>query len=99
MPSPSNLSPEQWVEARRMRVEGAVYATIAERFGVSIHTIGQRARKESWPSRTAAPSRRAKSSSGSPATAGIRSRLAHRLYKVIEFTIRMMELRMYKQLQ
>jgi hypothetical protein len=82
-----------------MRVDGAIYADIADRFGVSLHTVGHRARRESWPSPTRAPPRRAKSSPGSPATAGIRSRLAQRLYKVIEFRIRMMELRMYKQLQ
>ncbi len=95
----SKLSPEQWAEARRMRADGALYAEIAERLGMSIHTIGHRARQEGWPSPTRPPSRAARARPASPATASVRSRLAQRLYRVIEFKIKLMELRMIKQLQ
>jgi hypothetical protein len=96
----SKLSPEQWAEARRMRAAGSSLAAIARHFDVSPSTISHRASREAWPAGTAAaaPLRRSPGPAA-PATAGIRSRLALRLYKVIEFRIRMMELRMQKQLQ
>ena len=83
-----------------MRAGGATYPDIAAHLGVSDDTVGRRARGEGWS--TASPPtapRRGKRGSASPGTAGIRSRLAQRLYKVIEFRIRMMELRMHKQLE
>jgi hypothetical protein len=98
----SKPSPDLWAEARRLRADGATYARIAARLGMSVHTLGQRARREGWSSSATTPStamRRGKVGSASPGTAGIRSRLAQRLYKVIEFRIRMMEMRMEKQLQ
>jgi hypothetical protein len=100
MASTSKLSPEQWAEARRMRAEGATYPQIAQRFGVTPPTIGRHARGEVWPS-PADPegSRPPRPRTASPATAGIRSRLAQRLYKVIEFKIKIMELRMQKELR
>lgn len=103
----SKLSPEQWAEARRLRADGASYPELAERFGIGAATIGRHARQEGWLSPTraapATPRRatpgRATSGRASPATALIRSRLALRLYAVIECKIRMMELRMIKELQ
>ena len=98
----SKLTPEQWAEARRLRGNGEKYPAIAKRFGVAAATIGIRARKEGWSSPAGGPSavaaREANARAASPATAGIRERLALRLYSVIEFRIRMMELRMQKQL-
>jgi hypothetical protein len=96
----SKLSPEQWAEARRLRADGMTYEAIGARFGLKADAIARRAGKENWTQpadRPAGAGRRAVAAS--PATAGIRSRLALRLYKVIEFRIRMMELRMLKQLQ
>ena len=98
----SKLSPEQWAEARRMRVEGASHVDIGRHFGVVPATIRKRAQREGWPSPAGDALRkpaRARPGVASPGTAGIRSRLAERLYRVIEFRIRMMELRMHKQLQ
>jgi Helix-turn-helix domain of resolvase len=99
----SKLSPEQWAEARRLRADGMSCEAIARQFGISVSAMAARARREGWPSpvadHRAAGARRTKPGASSPATAGIRSRLALRLYKVIEFRIRMMELRMLKQLQ
>ena len=84
-----------------MRAGGATYPDIAAHLGVRVDTVGRRARREGWSSSASPPTapRRGKLGSASPGTAGIRSRLAQRLYKVIEFRIRMMELRMNKQLQ
>jgi len=102
----SKLSPELWAEARRMRDGGASYAAIGRHLGTPASTICNRARREGWPTPVGkAPKRpdgrdaRARPGRVSPGTAGIRSRLAERLYRVIEFRIRMMELRMIKQLQ
>jgi hypothetical protein len=93
----SKLSPEQWAEARRMRVDGAGYEAIGGHFGVSPRTIATRSRRDGWPA-SVAPRRQARTSPG-PSFPGIRGRLAERLYRVIECRIRMMELRMIKQLQ
>jgi hypothetical protein len=98
----SKLSPGQWVEVRRLRAGGTGDAELAQRYGISTSSIRKRACKEGWgsPARPAAavPSRAALGRA-SPATASIRSRLALRLYSVIECKIRMMELRMIKELQ
>jgi hypothetical protein len=98
----SKLSPEQWAEARRMRADGATLEQIGSRFGLLATSVGRRAKREGWscPARQS-PRRpaRARAVVDSPGTAGIRARLAERLYRVIEFRIRMMELRMIKQLQ
>lgn len=102
-PFVSKLSPQEWAEARRLRAEGTGFADLGRRFGVHPDTMGKRARKEGWvtPGDTAlhaASGRRVKVRRPSPATADIRRRLALRLYSVIEFRIRMMELSMQKQL-
>jgi transposase-like protein len=98
----SKLSPGEWAEVRHLRSGGASYTEIARRFGMSAHTIRRRAHSEKWPSparadpatpRLATPGR------ASPGTASIRSRLALRLYRVIECKIRIMELRMVRELQ
>jgi hypothetical protein len=100
----SKLSPEQWAEARRLRAEGATFRDIAQRFDIGASTVANRARREGWPLPAAMPaSIGAAHPAGavrrpSPATADIRRRLALRLYSVIEFRIRMMELSMQKQL-
>lgn len=100
MPAPSKLSPEQWAEARRLRADGTVWVEIGAQLGLHETSVRKRARREGWS--TPAEARGAPAGTpriASPATAGIRSRLAQRLYKVIECKIRMMELRMIKQLQ
>lgn len=95
-------TPEQWAEARRLRAEGLIFAVIGERVGIKPETIASRARKERWsgsPGPTvAAAARRRKAPVSSPATAQIRRVLALRLYSLLELKIRMMELRMKKQL-
>lgn len=98
----SKLSPEQWAEARRMRAEGAAFAHIGRQLGIAAAAVSKRAQREGWPPPAGTSSRKsphARPSPRSPGTAGIRSRLAERLYRVIECRIRMMELRMIKQLQ
>jgi hypothetical protein len=98
----SKLSLDEWAEVRRLRAGGATYVEIARRFGMSARNIRRRADIEGWPSPArAAPARPRLSATGraSPGTASIRSRLALRLYRVIECKIRMMELRMIKELQ
>jgi hypothetical protein len=101
----SKLSPEQWAEARCLRAGGATFPQIAARFGLSASTIRARAHREGWSTAApavAAPRRspgRSRAAVASPGTAGIRSRLALRLYNVIECRIRLMEMRMQKQLQ
>jgi hypothetical protein len=100
----SKLSPEQWAEARRLRTEGAPFRDIAQRFDIGASTVANRARREGWPLPATMPaSIGAAHPAGavrrpSPATLDIRRRLALRLYSVIEFRIRMMELSMQKQL-
>jgi transposase-like protein len=99
----SKLSPDEWAEARRLRAGGATYTEVARRFGMSARTIRRRADSEGWPSpaRAAPATPRLLGATGraSPATASIRSRLALRLYRVIDCKIRMMELRMIRELQ
>jgi len=99
----SKLSPDEWAEARRMRAGGASYATIAKRFGLGAATVGERARRERWPSPADDPAsaiaRKAKARRPSPATADIRAALALRLFSVIAVQIRMKELDMHKRLE
>jgi hypothetical protein len=97
----SKLSPEQWAEARRMRADGANCVDIGRHVGLAASTIRARAQKEGWPSPSGRPatSLGPKAAPASPGTAGIRSRLAQRLYKVIDCRIRLMEMRMQKQLE
>jgi hypothetical protein len=97
-------SPEQWAEAKRLRAGGTSYERIAQQVRIAVSAISRRSRKEGWPS--SAPTRpaptgprRTRAGRASPATALIRSRLALRLYAVIECKIRMLELRMIKELQ
>lgn len=93
---------EQWGEARRLRADGLTYQAIADRLGFATATsISQRARKQGWSFTTPAASVLAgtpKPRGPSPATAQIRRALALRLYSLLELKIRMMELRMKKQL-
>src|SRR5262245_49850235 len=100
----SKLTAEQWAEARSMRAAGTSYQAIASHFKIAETTVRKRAGRDGWSaqalsraSRTAAPARKAPRAS--PATATIRSRLALRLYAILECKIRMMELRMMKELQ
>jgi len=100
MPARSKLSPDQWAEVRRLRAGGAAWVEIGARFGLHEASVRRRARNEGWftPAEAAGwPS--GNSGKASPATAGVRTRLAQRLYKVIECNIKMMELRMTRQLR
>jgi hypothetical protein len=95
----SKLSPDQWAEARRLRAEGSTYSDIASRLGVTVATIKNRAGKEGWPTprvegNPAAPVRKP-----SPTTVETRQRLAQRLYKITEVSMKKLELSMHKQLQ
>jgi hypothetical protein len=98
---PSKLTIEQWAEARRLRANGTSFVDIADRFAMSEATIRRRAHREGWPEPAGAAGspRRRRPAVVSAAVAGIRSRLALRLYNVIECKIRMMELRMQRELQ
>ena len=97
----SKLSPDAWAEARRLRADGESYAAIARRFGLRRHTVSQRARKEAWPSPAAGPTvdHKVKARRPSPATADIRAGLGLRLFSVTAVSIRMMELKMQRELQ
>jgi hypothetical protein len=89
------LSPEQWAEARRLRVEGASYAAVGRQLGVSGDTIAKRAHREGWPAPAGA-----RTAPKLPAdTAAVRRRLMHRLYRVMDLKLELMELRMQKQLK
>ena len=98
----SKYSPEQWAEARRMRAEGLSFKAIAKSLGFkSSATVSTRARKEGWwgsENTGVADLAKGKPRAASPATASIRRVLALRLYSFLELRIRMMELRMKKQL-
>jgi hypothetical protein len=103
----SKLTPEQWAEARRLRAEGATYGTIARQFGVSERLIAERARKDRW----AGPARRTKAAAGSgaargsagqalpAASAAVRSLLARRIYRIVDMKLKILELRVRKQLE
>ncbi len=98
----SKLSSEQWAEARRLRAEGATFAAIAARFGMSAQAIATRARKDVWAtsgSVIGAKPAKGRARVPSPATADIRHRLALRLYHILEIEICMLELRMSKELE
>lgn len=98
----SKLTPEQWAEARQLRADGVSFAVIGDRFGIGRKSLADRARKERWEeapspaaSRSAPHTRRAFPSPA--AAAGVRA-LSRRLYAVLDLRIKMMELRMKKQL-
>jgi len=99
----SPLSPEQWAEARRLRAEGMAYAEIATRLGslVSARAIASRARRERWAEPAAAGRRDAHRRRPPPAGAasGWRQVLVHHLFRILEMKLKMMELRMRKQLE
>jgi hypothetical protein len=98
----SKLSPEEWAEVRRQRAEGATFGALAARFGLAANTIAKRARKEDWASTGSVvgkPPARGGARIASPATAEVRRHLALRLYRLIEIQIRMLELRMNKDLE
>jgi hypothetical protein len=96
------LNPGQWAEARSMRAGGASCEAIARHFHLNVATVRKRALREGWPLPPGSKPRPAKADARtlpSPGTACIRSRLALRLYAVLECKIRMMELRMIRELQ
>jgi transposase-like protein len=103
--SASHLTPESWAEARRLRAEGASLAAIAKRLGIARSTLGYRAHKEDWPSPARAPApdapspRRLPRLPASAATSVVRRSLVRRLYRVMDTKLKLMELRMHKQLQ
>jgi hypothetical protein len=101
---PSKLSPDEWAEVRRLRALGTSFADLSRHFGMKAQSISSRARREGWanpsePEPRAGGGQRSRSRSASPATADVRRRLALRLYRVIEFSISMMELGMQKRLE
>jgi hypothetical protein len=101
MPAPTKLSPEQWAEARRLRADGTPWIAIGAQLGLHETSLRKRAQREGWSTpeeARGAPADKPRRIA-SPGTAGVRSRLAQRLYKVIECRIRMMELRMTRQLK
>jgi hypothetical protein len=98
----SLLTPEQWVEARRLRAEGASFDALGKQFGVAHSTIAHRARKEGWSSPSGSPSTRAPAKSKAAApddTTQMRRMLARRVYSVMNLNLALMELRMQKQLK
>ncbi|HEX5958320.1 MAG TPA: hypothetical protein VFY92_06650 [Hyphomicrobiaceae bacterium] len=99
----SQLSPEQWAEARRQYADGVRTEDIAKGIGLSRSAVAAHARREGWLRMGAATGKARKPRRGGSRaavlTAAARGRLAVRLYRIIEFSIRMMELRMTRQLQ
>jgi hypothetical protein len=101
---PAKYTAEQWAAARRLRAEGMTFRAIAERLGFEkANTISSRARHEGWPDGKADGANAAKAKTkprvASPGTIDTRRRLAQRLYKIVEFRIKKMELSMQKQVQ
>jgi hypothetical protein len=102
----TKYTPEQWAEARCLRAQGLTFPAIAERLGFAkAATVKARARQEGWPNGKADGAVAAKAKpkpkarAASPATIDTRRRLAQRLYKIVEFRIKRMELSMQKQVQ
>jgi len=99
----SQLAPEQWAEARRLRAEGASFAALAKQFGLAVSTVSHRARREGWSSPSGSPpSTRAPAKSKAAApdeTTQMRRMLARRVYSVMNLNLALMELRMQKQLK
>jgi hypothetical protein len=103
----SKLTPEQWAEARRLRADGATYGTIGRQLGVAERLIAERARKDGW----AGPARSKRAAAGSgaargcpgqalpAASAGVRSTLARRIYRIADVKLKILELRVRKQLE
>jgi hypothetical protein len=100
----SKLSPEQWAEARGLRAQGSSFAAIADKFGLTPNTIRARANREGWDRSAAAaagvPARKAPARNArlSPASPTLRAGLAHRLYRIVDTKLKIMELRVRKQL-
>ncbi|HEX6000837.1 MAG TPA: hypothetical protein VFZ16_15800 [Hyphomicrobiaceae bacterium] len=97
----SKLSPEQWAEARRLYACGVRTEDIAKQIGRSRSAVFARATRDGWLRMDAAAgtARQPLGCQSRAAAAAARGRLAARLYRLIEFSIRMMELRMTRQLQ
>jgi len=97
----SLLTPEQWAEARRLRIEGATFVALGKQFGVTASAINRRARQEGWSSPGGSRSQARAKSDATPTadTTEMRRTLARRVYRVMNLNLELMELRMQKQLK
>ena len=98
----SKLSKEQWAEARQLRAEGASFIVIAESFGVTRNAVAKHAKLHGWGTPLAA--------TGKPRPAPtkaariqdefkqVRRNLSHRIIKILDLDLKIMELRMLKRL-
>jgi hypothetical protein len=100
----SKLSAEQWAEARRMRMQGTPFKTLAQRFGISQKALRTLSSRHGWPSPQAtvhAGSALNPVSYGSrlpQSTNHVRRLLARRLFRILDIELTLMELRMKKSL-
>ena len=97
----SLLTPEQWAEARRLRIEGATFVALGKQFGVTASAINRHARQEGWSSPGGSRSQARAKSDATPTadTTEMRRTLARRVYRVMNLNLELMELRMQKQLK
>jgi hypothetical protein len=104
VPFVSKLSSEQWAEARRLRMQGTPFKTLAQRFGVSQKALRTRSSRHGWPSPEAsvhagsAPTSASYGSRLPPSTNHVRRMLARRLFRILDIELTLMELRMKKSL-
>jgi hypothetical protein len=98
----SKLSDGQWAEARRLRAAGTTFVAIGEAFGVSRGAIANRARREGWGTPPAdagkAPSAPTKAARIQDEFKQVRRNLSHRIIKILDLDLKIMELRMLKRL-
>jgi hypothetical protein len=98
----SKLSKEQWAEARRLRAEGASFAAIADGFGVTRDAVARHAKLHGWGTPLAdagkQPPAPTKAARVHDEFKQVRRNLSHRIIKILDLDLKIMELRMLKRL-
>ena len=104
----SKLTPEQWAEARQLRVGGATYDAIAKRYGLSRVSVRKHARNNDWPmadagARSGAAAPAIAAGKGTPvrsaAAAQLRRDFRLRMLRIYTLDLSVMELRMKKRVE
>jgi|RhiMetdeSRZDD1v2_1073273.scaffolds.fasta_scaffold193491_2 hypothetical protein len=94
------LTRQQWDEVRRAYIENSeTVKAIAQRFGISKASIQLRAKLEGWPPRGRSIAHVPTDMSLWAATVKVRRSLIHRLYQALDTKLKLMELRMQKNVE